>query len=86
MSSIAKLGTPEMVGEYSYAYALAAPIFMLFNLRLRFVQISDSNNETKFLDYLSFRLLSTMAALFALVVISQFLGFNEIWKLKSKLI
>ncbi len=65
-----------MVGEYSYAYALATPIFMLFNLRLRFVQISDSNNENKFIDYLSFRLLSTMAALFALVVLSQFLDIS----------
>jgi len=71
--SIAKLGTPEMVGVYSYGFALTTPIFMLFGLRLRFVQISDSKNEAGFDDYLSIRLFTTIVAVLIAIMMGLWL-------------
>jgi len=59
---IAKLGDPEMVGIFTLGFAVTGPVIMFANLRLRTIVASDSNNNNKFFDYLSLRLLTTAAA------------------------
>ncbi|HEY9826311.1 MAG TPA: oligosaccharide flippase family protein [Stenomitos sp.] len=67
---LAKLGTPEMVGEFTFALATAAPLFMFTNLQLRVVQATDSNTQYLFCDYLSLRLVASLAAVLGLVCIA----------------
>ncbi len=64
---LAKLGTPEMVGEFTYALAVTAPVFMFTNLQLRSVQATDVQSQYSFNDYLGLRLTSTGAALAVLI-------------------
>jgi O-antigen/teichoic acid export membrane protein len=63
--ALAKLGTPQMVGECALALAVTAPILIGAGLSLRSVQATDALREYKFHDYFSLRLLTTVAALLA---------------------
>jgi O-antigen/teichoic acid export membrane protein len=66
---LAKTGTPELVGHYAFAIAVATPIITFANLQLRSVQASDLREEFAFKDYLGFRLWTTAAALAVLTVL-----------------
>jgi O-antigen/teichoic acid export membrane protein len=59
---LAKMGTTEMVGQYGLALAIATPVIALSNLQLRAVLTTDVRERIHFGDYLSFRLLTTLAA------------------------
>ena len=61
---LAKFGNVEMVGKYSLALAITAPIFMFTNLQLRAVQIADVRNEFKFNTYFSLRVYSSLLGVF----------------------
>ena len=60
---LAKLGTPEMVGQFALGLAVTAPVFMLTNLQLRGIQATDATAEYQFADYFGLRLLMTLLAL-----------------------
>jgi O-antigen/teichoic acid export membrane protein len=64
---LAKLGNPEMVGQYGLAMAIATPVLALSSLQLRSVLTTDVKEKTPFGEYLGFRLLTT---LLSLIVIS----------------
>jgi len=49
---LAKLSTPETVGIYSYALAIATPITLFSNLQLSTVLVTDARDEYRFGDYL----------------------------------
>jgi len=59
---LAKLGSPEHVGQFALGLALTAPIFMFATLRLRDVQATDTKQEYVFGDYLALRLITTTLA------------------------
>lgn len=59
---LAKLGSPELVGQYSLGLAIAMPVIMFSCLQLRPVIASDVREEHRFGDYLGFRILTTIAA------------------------
>jgi O-antigen/teichoic acid export membrane protein len=59
---LAKLGTPQMLGEFALALAITAPIVVGAGLALRGVQATDAASEYPFGDYLLVRLLTTAAA------------------------
>jgi O-antigen/teichoic acid export membrane protein len=59
---LAKLGTPQMVGEFALALAITAPVMVGAGLSLRSVQATDATSEYRFGDYLLVRLLTTAAA------------------------
>ncbi len=66
MVILAKLGTAEMLGQFSLALSLTAPVVMLTNMQLRGVQVTDVNEEHSFKDYLAVRLYSSgVAVVFA---------------------
>ena len=61
--SIAKLGSPAMVGQFALGLAVAAPVFMLTGLQLRVVLATDARNEYRFGHYIAQRVLGTAAGL-----------------------
>ena len=66
---LAKLGSPEMVGEFTLGLAITAPIFMFSNLQLRHIQATDAKQRYVFSDYFGLRVISTVMALGVVVAI-----------------
>lgn len=71
---LAKLGTPQQVGEYSLGLAVSAPIILFGNLQLRSLLASDVAERFRFDQYLIFRLLTLGAALAVVVAVAAFWG------------
>jgi O-antigen/teichoic acid export membrane protein len=67
LMSIAKLGTPAMVGQFALGLAVTAPIFMLTSLHLRVVLVTDAHNEYRLGHYIVPRLLGTAVGLILIV-------------------
>jgi O-antigen/teichoic acid export membrane protein len=59
---IARFGTPELLGQFALALAITTPVFMLASLNLRYVQVTDSANRFVPRDFVSLRVLTTLAA------------------------
>lgn len=68
--ALAKLGTIEMVGNFTLGLAIGLPILMFGTLSLRSIQVTDGGHSYRFLDYLFLRFLSLIAALLLIVGIS----------------
>lgn len=66
---LAKLGSPEMVGQYGLAMAIATPILALSSLQLRAVLTTDVKEKVPFGEYLGFRLATTALSLLIIAVI-----------------
>ncbi|MCY7273611.1 MAG: lipopolysaccharide biosynthesis protein, partial [Phormidesmis sp. CAN_BIN44] len=64
---LAKLGTPEMVGQFTLGLAVTAPMMLLCNLQLRAIQATDTQRQYQFSDYFSLRLVTTTLALVMIV-------------------
>jgi O-antigen/teichoic acid export membrane protein len=60
---LAKLGSPEMVGQFALGLAVTTQIIMFANLQLRGVQATDARREYRFGHYLALRLLTTALAI-----------------------
>ncbi|HZR58095.1 MAG TPA: hypothetical protein VFA74_14570 [Terriglobales bacterium] len=73
LSVLAKFGSPTIVGQFAFALALSAPIFMFTNLNLRGVQSTDALREYCFPDYVTLRLIGSAVALLAIISICPFL-------------
>lgn len=73
---MAKLGTPEIVGQFTLGLAITAPIILLTNLQLRNVQATDAKRNYMFHHYLSLRLFTVTLALLLMVVVTYFTGFH----------
>jgi O-antigen/teichoic acid export membrane protein len=63
---LAKLGTPEAVGQFVLGLAVTAPVMMLTNLQLRAVLATDARRAHRFADYLALRV-TTTAVGFAII-------------------
>lgn len=64
---LAKLGTPEMVGQFTLGLAVTAPMMLLCNLQLRAIQATDTQGQYQFVDYFSLRLVTTTLAVVMIV-------------------
>jgi O-antigen/teichoic acid export membrane protein len=73
---LAKVGTPELVGHYSFAVAVATPIVTFATLQLRSVQVSDVHEENRLGDYFGFRLMSMAVALLILTTVCVALRYS----------
>ncbi len=73
---LAKLGSPEMVGQFSLGLAQTAPVFMLTNLQLRDIQATDAKRQYLFSDYLGLRLIGTGLALLLIAAITIVAGYR----------
>jgi len=74
--ALAKLGSPEGVGQFALGLGLTAPVMLLFNLNLRVVQATDTRNDHTFDDYLRLRIVTTMLALAVCLGIVAFASFS----------
>lgn len=70
LGALAKLGSPEMVGQFTLALAITAPIIMFTNLQLRVVQASDADSLYSFDQYLTLRILMTIVGFLVIAAIS----------------
>ena len=77
LTVFAKLGTPEMVGQFALGLAVTAPVIMFANLHLRAVQATDAEHRYRFGDYLALRLITTSLALLTITGICFLAGFRE---------
>lgn len=67
--SLAKIGTPAMVGQFALGFAISAPIILFTNMQLRIVQATDARNEFQFNHYLALRLAASTLALLLIMAI-----------------
>ena len=74
---LAKLGSPEMVGQYALGLAIATPLFMFTNLQLRAIQATDAKEEFSFVDYRSLRLIATILGLIGLTGVAVVSGYGR---------
>ncbi|HTR37639.1 MAG TPA: hypothetical protein VMH80_17150 [Bryobacteraceae bacterium] len=80
--ALARLGSPEVVGQFSLGLAIATPIITLANLQLRSVQATDAANRYSFTDYFRLRGKTTVLAVLAVVVITAAAG----WRASTALV
>ena len=73
---LAKLGSPEMVGQFTLGLAVTAPVIMFTNLQLRGVQATDAKGDYVFSDYLGLRLIGTGLALLIIAGITLKAGYR----------
>lgn len=73
---LAKLGSPEHVGQFALGLATASPIFLFATLRLRDIQATDAKQEFLFGDYFAMRLITTALALLAVGGVVAISGFQ----------
>jgi O-antigen/teichoic acid export membrane protein len=76
LALLAKLGSAEMVGQFSLGLAVTAPVIMLTNLQLRTVQATDAQGEYPFDSYLGLRLVMTALALVVIVGVVLVSGYR----------
>jgi len=74
---LAKLGSPEQVGQFALGLALCTPIWMLSNLHLREVQATDAKREYRFGHYLALRLIGTVSAMAAISATTYAMGYRR---------
>jgi O-antigen/teichoic acid export membrane protein len=77
---LAKLGSPEMVGQFTLGLAVTAPVVMFTNLQLRGIQATDARNQYIFSDYLGLRLIMIGLALLLIAGIAFTAGYR--WETK----
>jgi len=66
---LAKLGSPQVVGQFALASAIITPVIMITNMQLRGVQATDAKKEYFFSDYMAVRIASTVVALSIVLLI-----------------
>src|SRR5579859_828437 len=74
---LAKLGTPQKLGEYAWGLAISAPIVLFANFQLRSLLASDVGDRFRFAQYLTFRLLSLSAAVGIVAIVAGMGGSGE---------
>jgi O-antigen/teichoic acid export membrane protein len=77
LSVMAKLGNSTVVGQFAFALAVSAPVFMLTNLQLRGVQSTDALSEHSFSDYASLRLMGSTVAVLLVAATCPFLNLTH---------
>jgi O-antigen/teichoic acid export membrane protein len=66
---LAKTGSPEIVGRYALAVAIATPVITFATFQLRSVQVTDIREQHSFRDYLGFKTWTMIAAMIVLTII-----------------
>ena len=69
---VTKLGNVEMVGQLELARTIAMPVVMIVMFQLRAIQVTDTQNEYSFNEYLGTRLSMTLIGIMLLAATSFF--------------
>jgi O-antigen/teichoic acid export membrane protein len=67
---LAKLGSPEMVGQFTLGLSVTAPVVMFAGLQLSAIQATDARREFAFTDYLSLRVGMVILAILTIIGIT----------------
>jgi O-antigen/teichoic acid export membrane protein len=73
---VARLGTPENVGEFALGLTLSAPVILFANLGLRRFQVADASGRFRFADYFGLRILMAGVALAGIAAIAAGSGYG----------
>jgi O-antigen/teichoic acid export membrane protein len=73
---LAKLGSPEMVGQFTLGLAVTAPVVMFTNLQLWAIQVTNNKQEYVFGDFLGLRLIATGIAFVIILGITLVAGYR----------
>jgi hypothetical protein len=76
ISILAKIGNPEMVGQFSLGLAVTSPVILFASLNLRSAQASDAARSYQFSDYFGLRLMTTTFAMLFIAVMVVVCGFR----------
>lgn len=74
---LARLTTPTIMGRYTLALSIAAPVMLFCNLQLRALQAGDVGDHWAFSDYLSLRLLTSSLSLAVVAGIAFGFGYSR---------
>ena len=77
LSVLAKLTTPEIVGEYALAVAIVTPLLFLANFNIGIMYVTDTNRQFRFAHYRIARLLLIGMSLIAVSIICAVFGFSK---------
>jgi O-antigen/teichoic acid export membrane protein len=75
---LAKMGDPEMVGQFALGLAITAPVILFTNLHLQYVQATDAQHQYQFGDYLALRLATTTLALLIILGIVVVVDYRRV--------
>lgn len=70
---LAKTTDKEAIGIFSYAFAIASPVFLFTSLQLRSLYVTDASNKNTFSEYLIIRLLFSFLSVILLSMYAIFL-------------
>ncbi len=73
---LAKVGDVAMVGQFALGLAITAPVFMLSNLQLRSILVTDARGEFPFVDYLGLRILTIAMSIVTIIGIALVTGYR----------
>jgi len=74
--TLAKLSSPDIVGQYSLALAITAPVVLFSNMQLSNILATDSRDEYSFSEYISTRIILLSISLIVIVCIVIFGTYN----------
>jgi O-antigen/teichoic acid export membrane protein len=74
---LARLGAPELLGQFALGLAISTPVLMLTNLQLRALHSTDARHEYQPGDYLALRLAMTTLALLLIAGVVIFAGYPQ---------
>lgn len=77
LMALAKLGSPEMVGQFALGLAIGAPVMMFANLQLRTVLGTDVCDDFSFGEYWGLRLITSMVAVMVIALIAVASGHRQ---------
>jgi O-antigen/teichoic acid export membrane protein len=75
---LARLATPEAVGQFSLAFAITAPVFLAFDMQLKRVVASDASHRISPWAALSVRVSGCAIATAAITVVSGYLNYSSV--------
>lgn len=73
---VARLGSPEKVGEFALGLTISAPVILFANLGLRRFQVTDATGRFLFSDYFGLRLLMAGLALVVIAALAAASGYG----------
>jgi O-antigen/teichoic acid export membrane protein len=74
LTTLAKLGNPSIVGQFTLGLAISAPVFVFTNLQLSAVQATDVRVGSGFGNYFTLRSLATAIGLALILCLLPFVG------------
>ena len=74
---LARLGTPDIVGQFALGLAICTPVMIFSNFQLRVIQATDLKDEYSFGDYFWLRLATTVLSLLIIGAITYWSGYSR---------